>query len=154
MDWPTRLPSHGILEQEYQSGLQLPSQGIFLTQGWAPDIPHYRQVLYHLGHQGSWGWGKTMCKCMSMLVRTLRRRAKGVRRKEQWHPHWGTQRAPYSIGRTLGDLERCVILDTFPSWTAYSGDHCTSFLGWLWGYCMIHAESSFWHQEATVFLLF
>ena len=28
-------------------------QGIFLTQGSNPGIPHYLQILYHLSHQGS-----------------------------------------------------------------------------------------------------
>ena len=28
-------------------------QGIFLTQGWNPGLPHCRQILYHLSHQGS-----------------------------------------------------------------------------------------------------
>ena len=28
-------------------------QGIFLTQGSNPDLPHCRQVVYHLNHQGS-----------------------------------------------------------------------------------------------------
>ena len=29
------------------------SRGIFLTQGSNLDLPHYRQILYHLSHQGS-----------------------------------------------------------------------------------------------------
>ena len=28
-------------------------QGIFLTQGWNPGLPHCRQMLYHLNYQGS-----------------------------------------------------------------------------------------------------
>ena len=28
-------------------------QGTFLTQGWNPCLPHGRQILYHLSHQGS-----------------------------------------------------------------------------------------------------
>jgi len=28
-------------------------QGIFLTQGWSPGLPHWRHILYHLSHQGS-----------------------------------------------------------------------------------------------------
>ena len=28
-------------------------QGIFPTQGWSPGLPHCRQILYHLSHQGS-----------------------------------------------------------------------------------------------------
>ena len=29
-------------------------QGIFPTQGLNPGLPHCRQILYHLSHQGSW----------------------------------------------------------------------------------------------------
>ena len=28
-------------------------QGIFPAQGWNPGLPHCRQILYHLSHQGS-----------------------------------------------------------------------------------------------------
>ena len=28
-------------------------QGLFPTQGLNPDLPHWRQILYHLSHQGS-----------------------------------------------------------------------------------------------------
>ena len=28
-------------------------QGIFLTQGSSPGLPHCRQILYHLSYQGS-----------------------------------------------------------------------------------------------------
>ena len=28
-------------------------QGIFLTQGWNPGLPHCRQILYQLSYQGS-----------------------------------------------------------------------------------------------------
>ena len=28
-------------------------QWIFLTQGWNPGLPHCKQTLYHLSHQGS-----------------------------------------------------------------------------------------------------
>ena len=30
-------------------------QGIFPTQGWNPGLPHCRQFLYQLSHQGSLG---------------------------------------------------------------------------------------------------
>ena len=33
-------------------------QGIFPTQGSNPGFPHYRQMLYHLSHQGSLAPGK------------------------------------------------------------------------------------------------
>ena len=39
--------------QEYWSGLPFPSPGNFLTQGSNPGLPHCRQTLYCLSHQGS-----------------------------------------------------------------------------------------------------
>ena len=39
--------------QEYRSGLPCLLQGIFLTQGSNPGLPHCRKILYHLIHQGS-----------------------------------------------------------------------------------------------------
>ena len=40
-------------------------QGIFPTQGWNPGLPHWRQILYHLSHQGSPCWSLA-CKVLSM----------------------------------------------------------------------------------------
>ena len=37
----TRVSCHALL------------QGIFPNQGWNPGLPHCRQILYHLSHQGS-----------------------------------------------------------------------------------------------------
>ena len=39
--------------QEYWNGLPFPSPGVFPTQGSNLGLPHYRQILYHLSHQGS-----------------------------------------------------------------------------------------------------
>ena len=39
--------------QEYWSGLPFLLQGIFLTQRSNPGLPHFRQILYCLSHQGS-----------------------------------------------------------------------------------------------------
>ena len=46
-------PSMGFSRQEYWSGVPFPSSGIFPTQGSNPGLPHCRQTLYHLSHQGS-----------------------------------------------------------------------------------------------------
>ena len=43
----------GFSRQEYWSGLPWPPEGIFLTQGSRSGLPHCRQILYHLSHQGS-----------------------------------------------------------------------------------------------------
>ena len=46
-------PSMGFSRQEYWSGLPFPSPEIFPTQGLNPGLPHCRQTLYHLSHQGN-----------------------------------------------------------------------------------------------------
>ena len=54
--WPhghQALPSMGFSRQEYWSGLPFPSSGNFVTQGLNPGLPHCRQMLYRLSHQGS-----------------------------------------------------------------------------------------------------
>ena len=51
-----QAPSMGFSRQENWSGVPFPSpdlQRIFLTQGSNPGLPHCRQTLYHLSHQGS-----------------------------------------------------------------------------------------------------
>ena len=40
-------------EQEQRSGLPCPPPGYLPTQGSNPGLPHCRQILYHLSHQGS-----------------------------------------------------------------------------------------------------
>ena len=42
-----------FFRQKYWSGCQFLLQGIFLTQGSNPGLPHCRQMLYRLSHQGS-----------------------------------------------------------------------------------------------------
>ena len=39
---------HGFSRQEYWSGVPLPVQGIFPTQGLNPGLPHCRHTLYPL----------------------------------------------------------------------------------------------------------
>ena len=48
-----RLCSWGFSRQEYWSPLPCPLQEIFPTQGLSPGLPHCRQILNHLSHQGS-----------------------------------------------------------------------------------------------------
>ena len=45
--------SMGFSRQEYWNVLPFPSVGNALTQGSNPGLPHCRQTLYHLSHQGS-----------------------------------------------------------------------------------------------------
>ena len=42
-----------ILGKNTRAGCWALLQGIFPTQGSNPDLPHRRQILYHLSHQGS-----------------------------------------------------------------------------------------------------
>ena len=44
---------HGILQVEYWNGCRFLLKGIFQTQGSNAGLPHCRQLLYHLSHQGS-----------------------------------------------------------------------------------------------------
>ena len=39
-------------------------QGIFLTQGWDLGLPHEKQILYNLSHQGS----PCVCVCVHVCV--------------------------------------------------------------------------------------
>ena len=45
--------STGFSRQEYWSELPCPPQGDLPTQGSNPSLPHCRQTLYHMSHQGS-----------------------------------------------------------------------------------------------------
>ena len=47
------LPSMGYSRLNTGMGCHFLLQGIFLTQGLNPGLPHCRQMLYHLSHQGS-----------------------------------------------------------------------------------------------------
>ena len=44
---------HGILQDNTGAGSLSLLQGIFPTQGLNPGLPHCRQILYQLSHQGS-----------------------------------------------------------------------------------------------------
>ena len=46
-------PSLGFSRQEYRSGFPFPSPEILPTQGSNPGLPHSRQILHRLSHQGS-----------------------------------------------------------------------------------------------------
>ena len=46
-------PSMGFPGKSTGVGCRFLLQGIFLTQGSNPGLLHYRQILYHLSHQGS-----------------------------------------------------------------------------------------------------
>ena len=50
---PTRFLHPWFSRQEYWSGLPFPSPGDLPNLGNEPGIPHYRQMLYRLSHQGS-----------------------------------------------------------------------------------------------------
>ena len=43
---------HGVSQAQTRVGCHFFLQGIFLTQGSNPGLPHCRQTLYRLSHQG------------------------------------------------------------------------------------------------------
>ena len=45
--------SMGFSSKSTRVGSRSLLQGIFPTQGWNSGLPHCRQILYHLSHQGS-----------------------------------------------------------------------------------------------------
>ena len=64
-------PSMEFSRKGYWSGLPFPSPGIFPTQGSNLGLPHCRQTLYHLSHQGSRKGGLKLWnreKCFSFLL--------------------------------------------------------------------------------------
>ena len=50
---PPGYSVHGDSPGKNTGVLPCPSPGIFPTQGLNPSLPHCRQILYHLSHQGS-----------------------------------------------------------------------------------------------------
>ena len=58
---------HGILQArilEWVATSLFPSQGIFLTKGLKPGLPHCRQTLYQINHQGSQNTGLYLWICL------------------------------------------------------------------------------------------
>ena len=52
--WPTRfLCPRNLTGKNTGLGCHFLLQVIFLTQGLNPSLLHYRQIVYHLSHQGS-----------------------------------------------------------------------------------------------------
>ena len=51
---PPGCPAHGILQARILEWVAISfSRGIFPIQGLNPGLPHCREILYHLSHQGS-----------------------------------------------------------------------------------------------------
>ena len=50
---PVRTSPMEFFRQEYLSGCHFLLQGIFPTQGLNMGLLHWKQILYHLSHQGS-----------------------------------------------------------------------------------------------------
>ena len=44
---------HGLLQARILEWVAILLQGIFPRQGWKLRLPHFRQILYCLSHQGS-----------------------------------------------------------------------------------------------------
>ena len=46
--------AHGTLQVRILERVAVPfSKGIFQSQGLKPGLPHHRQILFHMSHQGS-----------------------------------------------------------------------------------------------------
>ena len=76
-------PSMGFSRQEHWSGLPFPSPGNFPTQGSNPGLPHCRQMLYHLSHQGSQlrlsGLGKKIkSNCVLSIRNVLKKKKRNI----------------------------------------------------------------------------
>ena len=59
--------SMGFSRQEYWSGLPFPSPGDLPNPGIEPCLPHGRQMLYHLSHQGSPIFWHKKANCSSTI---------------------------------------------------------------------------------------
>ena len=59
---PLSSSVHGILQARILEYFHFLLQGIFLTQGSNPGLPHCGQTLYHLSHQGSLWPKEVKCK--------------------------------------------------------------------------------------------
>ena len=57
---PSGSSVHGILQARILEWVAIP----FTTPGLNPDLWHYRQILYHLGHQGR----PCICMCVHVCV--------------------------------------------------------------------------------------
>ena len=57
---------HGILGKNTGAGCHALRQEIFPTQGSNLGLPHCRQILYHLSHQGS---RNMMMRCRQVFVK-------------------------------------------------------------------------------------
>ena len=66
--------SMGFSRQECWSGLPFPSAGYLPTQELNPGLPHCRQTLYRLSHQGS---SNTSCEMPDWMKHKLESRFQG-----------------------------------------------------------------------------
>ena len=59
--------SMGFSRQEYWSRLPFPSPGDLPNPGIEPGLPHWKQMLYPLNHQGSHDYGPTFTSVFSIM---------------------------------------------------------------------------------------
>ena len=76
-------------------------QGIFLTQGSNPGLPHCRQILYHLSHQGSPEENIIYPKRIEELLRLRMRNTIGKKLTIEW------------FDRSIGSLQKLINWPTF-----------------------------------------
>ena len=59
------FPVHGILQVRILKWIATPfSRGSSLSRGLNSGLPHCRQILYHLSHQGRGGWESAGWHCL------------------------------------------------------------------------------------------
>ena len=85
-------------------------QEIFPTQGLNPGLPHCRQMLYHLSHQGShimviYNWSTNVCMCMFIYSHINYRHGTSRNSKMRFQPCYILSGRNYRIHLGL-DVER------------------------------------------------
>ena len=83
-------------------------QGIFLTQGWNPGLPHHGQILYQLSHQQSpIGVGTALItKDGERLAKSSLVTAASVHRRDC---KWNLMQSLIALGCKVASSETCVL---------------------------------------------
>ena len=100
-------------------------QGIFPTQGSNPGLLHYRQILYHLSHQGSPPLPTS--SATSTNEKTAVSEKEKVQRKSQYFVPWSN----LSLDKAMGFP---VVMYGCESWTIKKTEHrrIDAFELWCW----------------------
>ena len=94
----------GFSRQEYWSRLPFPFPGNFPTQGSNPGLPHCRQTLYHLSHQGML-WNQDSNP-----------------NKAQFSAAFHKLLSPFQFGRRVKSLRKVCTMLTYYAWISRTGN--------------------------------